>query len=83
MTEHGVPLCLACKHFGGFKKKRLEGVAYDVEVAVCAAFPDGIPIEILQGGDHREPWPGDHDIRFELKDGAELPMAFQDTGEKE
>ena len=32
----------------------------------CAAYPDGIPPEILTGEhDHREPYKGDNGIRFE------------------
>src|SRR5215211_1126848 len=32
----------------------------------CAAFPDGIPLEIWNGKcEHSEPYPGDHGIRFE------------------
>jgi hypothetical protein len=35
----------------------------------CAAYPDRIPLEIrLMQVDHREPYPGDHGIRFEPVD---------------
>jgi hypothetical protein len=38
---------------------------------VCAAFPDGIPTEIIQGDfDHREPFEGDGDITFVPKADA-------------
>lgn len=34
---------------------------------VCAAFEDGTPEEILFGEhDHREPYPGDGGVRFEI-----------------
>lgn len=36
-------------------------------IPVCDAFPDGIPEEIWCGGDHRQPWPGDGGVRFELR----------------
>ena len=52
-----IPQCLECKH-------RLPDWT-------CAAFPlvpPGIPVAILLGEhDHREPYPGDHGIRFEPK----------------
>lgn len=38
----------------------------DATMATCAAFPSGIPWEILMGqDDHRKPFPGDNGIRFE------------------
>lgn len=44
---------------------------YTAEIEYCAAFPDGIPEDIYPGGfDHRREYPGDHGIRFELKQGA-------------
>ena len=34
----------------------------------CAAYPGGMPDEILVGeADHRNPYPGDHGIRFEAE----------------
>jgi hypothetical protein len=48
--------CAHCKH------KSEDGEA-------CAAFPEGIPDEILLNQhDHRDPFPGDHGIRFEPDD---------------
>lgn len=34
----------------------------------CDAFPKGIPVYILWGYDHRESYPNDHGIRFEIRD---------------
>jgi hypothetical protein len=46
------PQCLQCLHFR--------------KGAVCAAFPEGIPFEILNNEhDHRKPFPGDNGIQFE------------------
>jgi hypothetical protein len=49
------PQCEYCKNL--FKK-----AGYS-----CRAFPDGIPKEIIDStADHRKPFPGDNDIKFEL-----------------
>jgi hypothetical protein len=54
------PVCTLCKHYqmdrGEFGRS-------------CEAFTkdDGIPLQIWEGeNNHRDPFPGDHGIRFEL-----------------
>ena len=50
------PVCSSCAH--------LKGVTHPM----CDAFPepDAIPDEIWSGkNDHRQPFPGDHGIRYE------------------
>lgn len=58
------PQCFDCRHYIG----RREGGGYQ-----CEAFRETtIPAEILLNEhDHREPFPGDHDIHFESKFGDE------------
>lgn len=47
------PACWTCKH-------------KHAGAATCAAFPAGIPVEILDGrNQHREPVPGDNGIQYE------------------
>lgn len=59
------PKCFTrgCKHFEGVKWG--DG-GEETERLVCAAFPDGIPVEIAYGNnDHTEPFEGDNGIQFE------------------
>jgi hypothetical protein len=54
--QYNIPLCASCAHEiidaePGFK---------------CAAFPEGIPGEILRGEfDHHNPYPDDNGIQYE------------------
>lgn len=45
--------CITCKHLSFL-------------MGGCDAFPDKIPLEILQGRvSHNKPYPGDHGIQYE------------------
>lgn len=74
----GFTLCVYCELFD-----------HDDEgYPVCAAFPNGIPTEIIQGDfDHREPYEGDGDITFvpgpNAPSDAELDKLYASGGAQE
>jgi hypothetical protein len=63
------PICSGCTHLHS-----------DLIDATCTAFPDGIPWDILLSkADHRQLFPGDHNLQFEPKsaeDEAYADMLF-------
>ncbi len=62
------PQCDYCKHVD---RARMYKQGY-----YCAAYPDGVPDEILSNAvDHAEAYAGDHDIRFE-QDPNEEAFSF-------
>lgn len=57
-TPAVVPICDSCTRL----EVGQQGYSYR-----CAAFPDGIPDAIYPGGfDHRQPFPGDGGVRWEM-----------------
>lgn len=62
MTSVASPMCMNCKHYDWAHK-------YDGddnhEGLCCDAFPRSIPDDIIFGvHDHRKPYPGDNDTRY-------------------
>ncbi len=53
--------CMRCKHYHPYTDPET--------VNTCNAYPDGIPLEILEDKvDHHKPYKGDHGIQFEPRD---------------
>ena len=69
MTLAPMSLCFACQRF-----------RRNLGKPTCSAFPDGIPDPILVDGyDHRHPFPGDGGTRFVRNPDRELPPGFEET----
>jgi hypothetical protein len=65
MTTAAPSICQACSRLGPNE---------DGTGLACAAFPTMIPEDITEGQyDHRNPYPGDNGVLFDL-DPAEEPM---------
>lgn len=63
----GTTICFACARFRPWD--------FEHPQAYCAAFPDGIPDDIMFGGfDHRKPHDGDHGLGFVLKEGEQANL---------
>lgn len=68
MTTELPIICRACVH-----------LRVGADSDGCAAFPDGVPLDIAVGGvDHRMAHHGDHGIRFQQADGTDAAQAFSD-----
>lgn len=74
MTAAIASQCFGCKNLDTSTVDELSGRP---ELSRCAAFPGGIPDDMLFGGDHRELLGGEDDgIVFELADSDDARRAF-------
>lgn len=62
-----IPQCVLCARW----RSPLDG---GPENQTCEAFPKAIPQQIWQGkADHRQPFDGDHGLRWTSRNGADFP----------
>jgi hypothetical protein len=77
--RRGPNICDACRLLRSKKNENYTS-SMDIFFHYCDAFPSGIPGEIFgRGFDHRQPYPGDHGIRFQLREGRESTLAAYET----
>ena len=74
MTSQLPALCFSCRRLDRSVTDPDTGT---VALARCQAFPDGIPVEIAWGGDHRQPVGGEVDLVYEQAPGAEAQRDFE------
>lgn len=66
-----IPQCTLCSHY---RRPAVTG-----GLKTCAAFPEGIPVEIWENRvDHREPYAGDNGVRFQAVEGFRHPLSPYD-----
>jgi len=71
------PVCDFCRHYRITPPLDDQG---ELRPPTCDAFPHGIPDEIWHGrSKHRDPYPGDHGIRFEARPDVK-PEVLREAG---
>ena len=69
MTIGQAPLCLRCKWY------KIPGPGGDL---TCRAYPERIPLSIIQGQSHIEPLKGDNGFQYKALEGRDLSRRLRD-----